>query len=237
MGSDDHRVWKRLSISVVIPTWCEATDIRAAVASAQGLGDEVIVADGGSRDATVIIAAEAGARVVHAPKGRGAQLAAGAEAAKGDVLLFLHADARLPPSARQSIEAALAPQQVAGGNFYLVYEGRTFAARLFTWANHVRREWLQIYYGDSALFVRRTVYEALGGFRPLPVFEDYDFVRRLERDHETAYVRNTAVHASARRFEQEPLRTLFIWTAMQVLFSVGVSANTLSRLYADIRRA
>jgi hypothetical protein len=106
---------------------------------------------------------------------------------------------------------------------------------VFTLANHLRRERLQIYYGDSAIFVRAATYAALGGFRALPIFEDYDFVRRLEAAGRTAYLRDVVAVASARRFAHSPLRTLGIWTALQALFSLGVSAERLARFYADTR--
>jgi len=225
------------TISVVIPTWREEATIAAAVASARHIGDEVIVADPGSPDATQAVARDAGARIVEAPRGRGAQLRAGAEAATGDVLLFLHADAGLPPEARGAILRALADPRVVGGNFRLRFvPAGTFAARLFTWANHVRRVVLRIYYGDSAIFVRREVYEALGGFRPLPIFEDYELVRRLERLGKTAYVRDVVVTASARRFEDAPVRTLLVWSFLQVAYSIfGVAPERLARFYADTR--
>ena len=112
----------------------------------------------------------------------------------------------------------------------------SFAAGLFTWANHARRRWLRIYYGDSAIFVRRRTYDALGGFRELPILEDYELVRRLERHGRTAYVRDVEVHVSARRFERAPLRTLALWTWIQLLYSAfGVSPARLARHYADIR--
>lgn len=225
----------RLSISAIIPTWCEATSVGEAVRMAFAIADDVVVVDAGSPDGTAEVAAGAGARVVHSAKGRGAQLDAGARAATGEVLLFLHADARLPPQARRAIETALASSDIAGGNFYLEYEPATSATRFFSWANHVRRKWLRIYYGDSALFLRRTVYSALGGFRPLPILEDYELVRRLERAYKTAYVEYVTVHVSARRFERAPLRTLLVWTNLQVLFSCGVRAEALARFYADVR--
>ncbi len=196
----------------------------------------MIVADGGSTDRTSAVARAAGARVVLAPRGRGAQLHAGANAAIGDVLLFLHADAELPRAARRAIEEALADERVVGGNFHLRFVPVTFAARLFTLANDVRRRLLRIYYGDSALFVRKSTYDALGGFRALPIFEDYDFIRRLERAGQTVYVRGVTVEASARRFEATPIRTLAIWTMLQILYSVfRVHPDRIARFYADVR--
>lgn len=224
-----------MKISAIIPAWNEVLTIADAIEGARAVADEIIVADGGSPDGTAERAAAAGALVVHAPKGRGQQLRAGAEIASGDVLLFLHADVRLEAGARQAIERALSNVDVIGGNFYVRFDGVSFAAWVFTVANHWRREWLQIYYGDSAIFVRVVTYAALGGFRALPIFEDYDFVRRLECAGRTAYVRDVVAVASARRFSDSPLRALGVWTALQALFSLGVPAERLARFYADIR--
>jgi len=223
------------ALSVVIPTFGEAALIGEAVAAAGRIGDEVIVADGGSGDDTVALARRAGAWVVSAPKGRGVQLHAGAEAARGEVLLFLHADVRLPPEARGAIAQALSDDRVAGGNFRLRFEPATPAARFFSLANDLRRRLLRIYYGDSALFLRREAYRRLGGFRPLPIFEDYELVRRLERLGATAYVRTVSAVASSRRFARRPLRTLLLWTLLQTLYSAGVPAARLAPLYRDLR--
>jgi rSAM/selenodomain-associated transferase 2 len=226
-----------LTISVIIPTWREAGRIAACVRSAREIGDEVLVVDAESPDATAELAEEAGARVLRVPrKGRGPQLHAGAEAARGDVLLFLHADADLGPGARAEIARALADPAVVGGNFYLrFWPDDSRFARLFTWVNHARRRSLRIYYGDSAIFVRRDVYAELGGFRALPILEDYELVRRLERRGKTAYVRAVEVRASARRFEARPWRTLAGWVIIQTLYLLGVPPARLARLYADLR--
>ena len=224
-------------LSVIIPTWQEAARITQSVRAALAIGDEVIVADGGSPDCTAELARAAGARIVIADKGRGAQLHAGALAARHDTLLFLHANVQLPSGARAAIAAALASEEVQGGNFYLRFTPETPAARLFTWANHQRRRWLRVYYGDSALFIRRSVYEQLEGFPPLPIFEDYELVRRLEGTHRTVYIRNVEVSASARRFAHAPLRTLVLWSALHTLYLCGVPAARLAGWYRDLRPA
>src|SRR5215470_4020729 len=230
-GAEQHRAraaaarlqewrWLRLSqsirlggmgttISVIIPTGHEAAEVRGAVESARLVGDEVVVADGGSEDGTAELARAAGARVILAPKGRGSQLHAGAMASTGDVLLFLHADTRLAAGAREAVLAALQSPAVAGGNFYLLFDDPGPLARAFTWLYDVRRRAIRIYYGDSAVFVRRSVYETLGGFRPIPILEDYEFIRRLERSAKTVYLRQSPVRTSARRFARAPIRTLF----------------------------
>jgi rSAM/selenodomain-associated transferase 2 len=224
------------SLSIVIPTWCEAPGIAAAVERARAIADEVVVVDAGSPDGTADRAEAAGARVVGAPRSRGAQLDAGARAATGDVLLFLHADTTVPPGARAAILEALADPAIIAGNFYLRFTPDSFAARLFTRANDLRRRWLRIYYGDSGLFVRRATYEATGGFRDLPILEDYELVRRVERLGRTAYLRDVIIEASARRFQAAPVRTLAVWTCIQLLYSAfHVSPRRLARLYRDVR--
>ena len=224
------------SLTVVIPTWREAARVTAAVRAARAIGDEVIVADAGSPDGTAGLAETAGARVVTSARSRGAQLHAGALAARGEVLLFLHADTDLAPEARAAIDEVLADPRVVGGNFDLEFVPDSFAARVFTRANRVRRRFFSIYYGDSAIFVRRRVYEELGGFKPLPILEDYELVRRLERHGATAYVRDVVARTSARRFEASPLRTLATWTWIQTLYSVfQVSPDRLAVHYRAIR--
>jgi rSAM/selenodomain-associated transferase 2 len=223
-------------ISIVIPTWCEAARITSCVRAARAVADEILVVDASSPDETARLAEAAGARVLVVDrKGRGPQLHAGAVAATGDVLVFLHADAELDARARAAIARALEDPATVGGNFYLRFWPQGRFARIFTWANHARRRWLRIYYGDSAIFVRRATYEALGGFRALPILEDYEFVQRLERYGRTAYLRNVEVRASARRFEARPWRTLFLWVLIQALFMAGVPPHRLARLYADLR--
>ncbi|MEM1415739.1 MAG: glycosyltransferase family 2 protein [Myxococcota bacterium] len=224
-----------MRLSVVIPTWCEAETVAACVAHARGIGDEVIVADACSPDGTARRASAAGAQVVEAPRGRGPQLDAGASAARGDALLLLHADTRLTAGAREAIEHALRDPATVGGNFRLRFEPAGPWASLFAAANDLRRRALGIYYGDSAIFVRREVHAALGGFGDHPLMEDYAFVRRLEQTGRTAYVTHVEALSSARRFADAPLRTLAVWALVQGLYEVGVPTPWLARLYTDIR--
>jgi rSAM/selenodomain-associated transferase 2 len=223
------------TISAIVPTWREAAVIARTVTTCAALADETIVADAGSPDATAAIAAAAGARVVRAPRGRGPQLNAGARAATGEVLLFIHADTELPPQARPAIAAALADPAVIGGNFKLRFAPATLAARIYSLGNHLRRRALGIYYGDSCIFVRRAIFERLGGFADLPIFEDHEFVRRLEAAGRTHYETAVLATTSSRRFLARPVRTLGIWALLQGLYTLGVPAHRLARLYEDIR--
>ena len=222
-------------ISAIIPTWQEADWITGSVAAAQAIADEVLVADGGSSDGTPDIARRAGALVVAAPRGRGRQLATGARAASGDVLLFIHADTHLPREARAAMLRALMDPSVVGGNFFLRFDPPTRVGQLFTRVYDLRRRALAVYYGDSPLFVRRRVYERLGGFPEQALFEDHAFIRRLERAGRTAYVRDVVAKSSSRRYEQRPLRTLALWAALQSAYSLGAPPDWLARWYAVVR--
>ena len=221
-------------ISVVIPTLNAAAtlpDTLAALCSAAMLG-EVIVADGGSSDETAARAVAAGARVVVGPRGRGGQLAAGAAAASGNWLLFLHADCRLEPGWERAVDAFLrAPAAEArAGYFDLALDDPAPAARrlerLVTW----RSRFLALPYGDQGLLIARRLYDAVGGFAPLPLMEDVDLVRRLGR-RRLARIGARCV-ASARRYRRDgfvrrPLRNLLCL----LLYFIGVPPARIVRLY------
>jgi len=221
-------------ISVVIPTLNAAAtlpDTLAALCSSAMLG-EVIVADGGSSDETAARAVAAGARVVVGPRGRGGQLAAGAAAASGNWLLFLHADCRLEPGWERAVDAFLrAPAAEArAGYFDLALDDPAPAARrlerLVTW----RSRFLALPYGDQGLLIARRLYDAVGGFAPLPLMEDVDLVRRLGR-RRLARIGARCV-ASARRYRRDgfvrrPLRNLLCL----LLYFIGVPPARIVRLY------
>lgn len=189
---------------------------------------ELVVADGGSVDATVRIARENGARLVVSEPGRGTQLRAGAEKATGDALLFLHADTLPPRDVAAQIQRALDAGH-AGGNFRLRYPGGGMLGRWLEVLVLVYRR-LGRYYGDSGIFVRRDVYEETGGFPAVPVMEDVIFVRRLQRAGRTAFLTGPMA-SSPRRWEGRPLRTLSLWVFMQLAYEAGASPWRLARFY------
>ncbi len=221
-------------ISVIIPTLNEAERLPALL-HALGAEDgplEAIVADGGSGDGTPGLARAAGARLVGAPRGRGSQLAAGARAARGEVLLFLHADSAFPSGGLARLREALdAAPHAVGGNFRLVFDGDTsFDRRLTAVYNRLRSRGL--YYGDSGIFVRRAAYDAIGGFRAYPVMEDYDFVARLERFGETIRIDDPPLVTSSRKFAGRPSHRIVAgWLWLHALYHLGVPPETLARLY------
>ena len=161
-------------------------------------------------------------------------MAAGAAAAGGEVLWFLHADTLPPPDAMAHITAALADPAVVGGNFEIRFDGDFAAARFLTWLyRHLALIGLR--YGDSAYFVRRSDYEAVGGFRPYPIFEDLDLLRRLRK--RGRFVRVPAVvTTSSRRFHGRSFAVVFAWWAvLQCLYWIGVSPVRLGRWYRHVR--
>ena len=144
----------------------------------------------------------------------------------------LHADSRLPPGALERINEALSTDEnVIGGNFRVVFDGDTaFSRRLTGFCAWIRL--LGFYYGDSGIFVRRSVYQALGGFRPIPMMEDWDFVRRLERFGRTCCIKNPPLVTSSRRFEgRRPLEILCGLVTIHALFWLGVSPDRLVEIY------
>lgn len=223
-----------MTISIIIPTLNEEQTIAGQLAALSGLGaDEVIVSDGGSRDRTVEIAS-ACARVLTGPASRGMQLNAGAAVARGDVLLFLHADVRLGRSALAALREAMSDPAVIGGNFDIRYTGEDVRAAAFTHINRLRRR-CGVFYGDSAIFCRNRIFHELGGYEPWPLLEDYEFARRLRLNGRLALL-DEPVFVSDRRWRNGGLLpALLSWFFIQTLYLAGVSPYRLARLYRHVR--
>jgi len=226
-------------ISVVIPTLNEEGRIGALLSALAGetVPHEVILVDGGSEDKTVCEAQSAGAVVLSASGGRGAQLVAGAKIAKGDIVLFLHADSRFPEGGLAQIAERFASDpNLKGGNFRLLFDGDDAFSR---WLDGFY-VWLRshgFYYGDSGIFVRRDTYDVLGGMRPIALMEDYDFVRRLEAYGPTCCIEEPPLRTSSRRFEgRRPVAIVFGWFLIHGLFHLGVSPERLAKIYNSTRR-
>jgi rSAM/selenodomain-associated transferase 2 len=222
-------------VSIVIPVLNEAQVIRTTAAALNGLRGhcEILVVDGGSTDDTVSLATSNGLPVIVASRGRGPQMNAGAAAAKGEALLFLHADTRLPQDALALIESALQAPDVSGGNFKLQFAGQTFGSQVLTRVYPLLR-WLGLVYGDSAIFVRRDVFEEVGGYRAIPLFEDCDLYRRLRKKGRFICLPGIAV-TSPRRFEGHFWRTFGLWVLLQILYWIGVNPRSLGWLYRVAR--
>lgn len=215
------------SVSVVIPALDEQSRIAAAVTSAlDGGAHEVIVADGGSTDDTVRVAADAGARVVECARGRADQMNAGAARATGDALLFLHADTRLPADFASLVCAALASGKGAGGAFTWATDDSPFSA-LFGWIGRVRVAVFRIPYGDQALFMTRRTFEDLGGYPVQSVMEDWELARRLRRLGGLRVLPERAFTSSRRWNEAGLLRPTAAYLAIIAAYRLGVDPDVL----------
>lgn len=220
-----------LSLSVVIPAVDAAETVAAAVDSAIVDGTvEVIVVDGGSDDDTRQIAARHGARVITARRGRGRQMNAGAALANGQQLLFLHADSRLPPQFEQHLLATLERGYQAGA-FRLEIASERRALRWIERGANLRARWLQLPYGDQAIFLPAETFYQLGGFRHLPLMEDFELCRRLSHSGRIGLAA-AAVTTSPRRWHAlGPLRTTLVNQCCVAAYLLGVPVHRLARWY------
>ena len=220
-------------LSIVIPVLNEATTIGAALAALQPLrevGHEVIVADGGSQDGTREAAEGLHDQWVTAARGRAVQMNAGAAAAQGDVLVFLHADTRLPADAPDWL-ARFCRGSKAWGRFDVRLSGQRFLFRVIAFFMNHRSRMTGICTGDQALFVRRAVFEALGGFDELPLMEDVALSRRL-RQHSWPFRVPSAVTTDSRRWQKHGAwRTIALMWRLRWAYWCGVAPERLARRY------
>jgi len=230
-----------MTISVIIPTLNEEKILAQALVHVSTLNfDEIIVVDGGSTDCTVNMAEAFCARVPNcrtltAPRGRARQMNDGAKASRGEILLFLHADSRLPEQARPSVEAALADPEIVGGRFDVRFDRPSAWGRMISALMNWRSRLTGIATGDQAIFVRRNIFENIGGFADIPLMEDIDLSRRLKKAGRIA-ARREIVTTSFRRWDRHgPLRTILLMWTLRFLYWTGVSPQRLARLYTTAR--
>jgi rSAM/selenodomain-associated transferase 2 len=225
-----------MRISVIIPVLNEEKAIGETLrASRLLIPDELIIVDGGSADRTVEICSALGEQVIASPPGRARQMNCGARHATGDVLLFLHADTRLPSTAFADIRAVLSDPAVVGGRFDIRLDGNGWMLKLLGILISWRSRLTGVATGDQAIFVRSSVFTAMGGFPELPLMEDIAFCRDLKRKGAIACLRSHAITSSRRWAAQGVWRTIFRMWTLKALYLVGVSAVCLRRYYDDPR--
>lgn len=221
-------------ISIVIPTWNAAAHISRTLAALQasGIGGETVVADADSSDETAALAARHGARVIAAARGRGIQLRAGATAAGGDWLLFLHADAVPGPGFAAAVAGFIAEpsNRNRAGFFRLRFDDPALAARAIEGLANWRARTLALPYGDQGLLIARELYDQAGGFPPLPIMEDVALVRRLGRRKFIPL--DAELITSSERYRRDgylfrPLKNLFCLA----LYFLGVAPARIAKLY------
>lgn len=233
----DLEVWDRArqaarTVSVIIPTLDEAENLPGTLECASaGEPVEVLVADGGSRDATCRVAQSGGARLLTCAAGRARQMNAGAAAARGETLLFLHADTLLPANWHDAVLAAFRRPDAVGGAFRFRIRDAFCGRRIIEGFTNLRSRLWRMPYGDQALFVRRWAFDELGGFPDLPILEDYEFVRRLRRLGRLAHLDAAAV-TSGRRWRRLGVpRTTLVNQLVILGYHFGVTPEKLAALY------
>ena len=221
-----------MQFSIVVPVFNEAPLIRRFLAHLRerAPGAEIIVADGGSTDGTADLAAGFCDRLVESQRGRGTQMNAGAHAARGEILWFLHADSELPLQCLDEIARMMEDSNVVGGYFRIRLPKR-FVYRLTDSFAHYAGMLLRMRCGDHGIFCRRTAFSKIGGFPTVPLMEDVEFFRRLRRCGRIVHS-NKRIGASARRYETVgPTRLTFAYGSIATLYLFGVSLSTLARIY------
>lgn len=226
-------------ISVIIPTWNESGRIQRCLQQFEHLEGEwdLIVADGESTDGTPEQAEALGARVVRCEvRGRGPQQNAGAEAAQGTLLLFLHADALLPEKAHEWITSTLSRAGIVVGAFHVRHVAevwRGWRTRILRLAD-LRSHWTRVPFGDQGLFIKTSTFHDIGGFPSKPLMEDVALVRKVCRVGRLQTV-PAEVCVSGRRFERGPVRAFLCMNTFPLLDRLGVNPRTLARLYGNPR--
>jgi rSAM/selenodomain-associated transferase 2 len=227
------------SLSIVLPVLNEEAVIAAALgilASLRARGAEVIVADGGSTDRTVELARPLSDRLIVAPRGRGSQMNAGAAAARGDVLVFLHADTRLPAEADRLVTDGLRGGAHAWGRFDIDIDGSRPIFPVIAAAMNLRSRMTGIATGDQAIFVKKTAFAAVGGYPDFPLMEDIALSRRLKRLSAPLCLTARAL-TSGRRWEAHGVvRTILTMWRLRLAFYFGVEPAKLAERYGYVAR-
>ncbi len=229
-------VVNRVTLSIIIPVLHERERIGSCLANlrSQSMIDscQIVVVDGDPAGSTVDLIHGQDVVCLRGAAGRAAQMNAGARAAQGRILLFLHADTVLPPEALQKIIHVMATGSYVGGAFDLAIDSDRLFLKYIAMRASMRSRLNRIPYGDQAIFVDRAYFESLGGFREIPIMEDVDLMRRIKKDHRKIHIFSDRVLTSSRRWEVEgALYTTLRNQLLMLLYYLGVSPERLVRLY------
>ena len=223
-------------ISVIIPTLNEELCIEDTIHPARDGGDvEIIIADGGSNDSTLSVVQHFADKIISSPRGRASQMNTGARASTGDILLFLHADTILPVGWVSMIEKILENKKVAGGAFSFSTSGHSKGLKLVTFIVNLRSRFLSLPYGDQAIFIRREHFEAMGGFKEIPIMEDVDLISKMKKFGKLVILKEPVI-TSSRRWEKEGwIKTTLRNQLLLFLFFLGIPPEKLHRFYNTVR--
>jgi rSAM/selenodomain-associated transferase 2 len=226
-----------IKISVIVPALNEEKSLHRTLSNLNITDlEELIIVDGGSNDRTVLIASGFTDKVFVTHKGRGHQMNYGAQKANGNILLFLHADCLLPKEGFELIREKLNDKQVSAGAFFLNIDHPSFRFRIIEKVANLRSRITRIPYGDQGLFIRKELFEQIGGFADIPLMEDIEISRRLKKIAKIVFLR-TPIKASPRRWLKEGLiyTTLRDWIVAILYIFLKVSPEKLMKHYKDVR--
>lgn len=221
-------------VSIIVPALNEAAGIGetlAALAPLRSAGHELILADGGSSDGTIPVAAPLVDRVVEAPRGRASQMNAGASVARGEVLLFLHADTRLPMAAARLVLDGLARERRCWGRFDVRLSGRHPLLRLVERLMNLRSRITAVATGDQGIFVERLLFERLGGYLEIPLMEDVELSKRLRRHGPPLCLREPLITSSRRWESRGVVRTILLMWRLRLAYALGADPAVLADRY------
>lgn len=223
-----------MRISIIIPVLNEAEHIDSTLTCLEPLrkqDHEVIVVDGGSQDETVELASRRADKVIQTTPGRAQQMNLGARQASGEILWFIHADTLVSKYAAQQIDNVMKNERNHWGRFDIRLSGKHLLLRVVERLMNLRSCLTGIATGDQGIFVRRTCFEAIGGFRPIPLMEDIEISRRLKKWSRPCCIHETIV-TSSRRWEQNGvLRTILLMWRLRLAYALGVSPEKLAHEY------
>jgi rSAM/selenodomain-associated transferase 2 len=219
-------------ISIIIPAINEAGNIQKTIATTQAnLNIEVIVVDGGSSDDTVAIAQSLNVKVISSSPGRAVQMNAGTLAASGEILLFLHADTRLPIGFDEMIRTALQQPGIVAGAFKLRIDASLLSLRWVEWGVNVRSHFYQMPYGDQAIFLTKEVFQKIGSFPELPIMEDFELMRRLKRIGRIVIIPTPVVTSARRWLQKGVLKTMLLNQIVIIAYLLDVSPERICSWY------
>ncbi|WP_353930052.1 TIGR04283 family arsenosugar biosynthesis glycosyltransferase [Okeanomitos corallinicola TIOX110] len=219
-------------ISIIIPTLNEANNITATINSTElSTNVEVIVVDGGSDDDTAAIAQSLGITVISSPPGRAIQMNKGAAIASGEILLFLHADTRLPPGFDQMIRTALQQPQTIAGAFALKIDAPDWGLRWVEWGVKLRSHLWQMPYGDQAIFVTKQAFYEIGNFTQIPIMEDFHLISQLKRISKITLIEVPVITSPRRWLKKGIFKTTLLNQIIIIAYLCGISPERIRKWY------
>jgi len=225
-----------VKISVIIPTLNEAIALEKTITEISPHSPhEIIIADGGSDDNTINIAEKFGLRIVTSPPGRALQMNSAARSATGDILFFLHADSRVDEKSYQKMASVMEKENKVGGAFSLAIESEKPSLKIISFLGTLRAKYLNLVFGDQAIFARTSVFHEIGGFSLLPICEDLDFYRRLMEKGSTVILEEKTFTSARRWYTEGILFTSLRNSVITALFILGFSPKILSKWYLAVR--